>query len=146
MTALTILSAITEADDTTLDPRVYVERKDRRAEDEEARQRQAVAFIRKHAHRVIVFAVPNAVRGAGAKLKQYREGAIYGAADLVCVWTGGVAFIEMKAGSTMPRANQVAFLNMLAAREHHVAVCRSVEGVAAFLRHAGAPVPVVPIA
>jgi hypothetical protein len=140
VTALAILSAISEVDDSALDPRIHVERKDRRTENEEARQRQAVAYLRRHATRIIVFAVPNAVRGAGAKLKQYREGAIYGAADLVCVWTGGVAFIEMKAASTMPRANQVAFLNTLAARDHHVAVCRSAEGVAAFLHHIGAPV------
>jgi hypothetical protein len=140
MSALAVIAAMPEADDSTLDPRVYVERKDRRPENEEARQRQAVAYLRKHATRVIVFAVPNAARGAGAKLKQYREGAIYGAADLVCLWTGGCAFIEMKAGATMPRANQVAFLNALAAREHHVAVCRSAEGVATFLRHVGAPV------
>jgi hypothetical protein len=143
MNAFAVLDALDEPLKEALDPTIYVEPKDKRAEDEEARQRQAVAHIRRYARRVMVFAVPNATRGSGSKLKQLREGAIYGAADLVCVWTGGTAFIEMKAGSTMPRANQVAFLNELAKRDHHVAVCRSAEGVARFLNSVGAPVPAV---
>jgi hypothetical protein len=141
--ALALVDALDEPISGALDPRICVEHKDKRPESEEARQRQAVAYLRKHAKRVIVFAVPNATRGSGSKLKQHREGAIYGAADLVCVWAGGTAFIEMKAGTTMPRANQVAFLNSLAQREQHVAVCRSAEGVASFLSVVGAPVPVL---
>lgn len=140
--AFAAIDALEECE-TTLDPRVYVEPKDRGTASEETRQKQAVDHLRRHAKRLIVFAVPNATRGTGAKLKQLREGAIYGAADLVCVWAGGVAFVEMKAGRTMPRPNQVDFLNCLAAREQHVAVCRTAEGLADWLALIGAPVGAV---
>jgi hypothetical protein len=126
-----------------LDPRVFVEPADKRKVKEITRQAEAVLYLRKYAKRVVVFAVPNAAKDTGTKLRQHREGAIYGAADLVCAWTDGVAFIEMKNATTMPRANQVEFLNGLAAREHHVAVCRSAEGVANFLASVGAPVGAV---
>lgn len=141
MTATLAMIAGLEEAPSALDPRVWVEPKDRLALSEIQRQAQAVAYLRRHARRLVVFAVPNAARLAGDKLRQHREGAVYGAADLVCLWAGGVAFVEMKAGRTMPRANQVAFLNGLAARDHHVAVARTAEGLAGWLAGIGAPVP-----
>lgn len=125
-----------------LDERVYVEPRDKKSTwSELQRQTLAVNFLRRHAPRLIVFAIPNSARTDREKLRQSREGAWYGASDLVCAWTGGVAFIEMKDSTGRPRANQIEFLNALAVREHHVAVCRTAEGVARFLASIGAPVP-----
>ena len=140
MNAFAMLDALDAPAKATLHPAVYVEPNDKSSVKEEARQALVIAHLRRHAQRIITFAVPNATRSTASKLKQYREGAIYGAADLVCAWTGGVAFIEMKAATTKPRANQIEFLNELAKREHHVAVCRSVQGAVNWLASIGAPV------
>jgi hypothetical protein len=123
----------------TLDPGIWVEPKDKDATAEVTRQSALVNVLRKHS-RCVVFAVPNAARSESAKLRQHREGAVYGAADLVITWAGGVAFVEMKDGKSMPRDNQVAFLNRLKRQDHHVAVCRTPMGAMRWLRAIGAPV------
>lgn len=140
MTAFAMIDALDTPVKVSLAPAIYVEPNDKSSVKEETRQSLVIAHLRRHARRIIVFAVPNATQSSASKLKQYREGAIYGAADLVCAWAGGVAFIEMKAATSKPRANQIEFLNELAKRHHHVAVCRSVEGVVNWLASIGAPV------
>jgi hypothetical protein len=124
----------------TLDPGIWVEPRDKDATAEITRQSALVNVLRKHS-RCVVWAVPNAARSESAKLRQHREGAVYGAADLVITWAGGVAFVEMKDGKSMPRDNQVAFLNRLHAQGHHVCVGRTPFGVTRWLRAIGAPVP-----
>lgn len=141
MTALdfTWADALEEPVAPVLDPRVWVEPTHKGDALEITIQAAIVGHLRKHAKRCEVFAVPNAAIG-GAKLRQYREGAAYGASDLIVAWTGGVAFLEVKRGRGSLQRNQVAFLNRMAALEHHVGVGRSVPGVSNWLHSIGAPV------
>lgn len=127
----------------TLDRGIHVEPTDRRPTSEYERQRLLIAFIRKYCPRLFVFAIPNATRGDWSKLRQQREGAVYGATDLVITWSGGCAFIEMKDGTGRPEVRQIEFMNRLHGQGHHVALCRSMDGAVTWLRSIGAPVPEV---
>lgn len=124
-----------------LDPGIYVEPKDSGDTREFTRQQALVSFLRRHAPRLIVFAIPNATRGDWSKIRQQKEGAIYGAPDLCLTWAGGVAFIEMKDATGKPDDRQIEFLNRLHAQGHPVAVCRTRDAAVNWLRHVGAPVP-----
>lgn len=124
-----------------LDAGIFVEPKDRGDTREFTRQMALVNFLRRHAPRLIVFAIPNATRGDWSKIRQQREGAVYGAPDLALTWAGGCAWIEMKDGTGKPQDRQIDFLNRLHGQRHHVAVCRSVDGAVQWLRSIGAPVP-----
>lgn len=126
---------------TALHPGIWVEAKDKDATSEITRQAALVNVLRKYS-RCVVFAVPNSAQASRTKLRQHREGAVYGAADLVVTWSGGVAFVEMKDSKSLPRENQVEFLNRLHAQGHHVCVGRTALGVMRWLRAAGAPVAV----
>lgn len=126
-----------------LDPAIWVEPRDSDLASEYDRQRQLLGFLRKYAPRLFVFSIPNATRGVHSKLRQQREGAVYGAPDLVLTWVGGTGFIEMKNGTSKPEPHQVDFLNRLAQQGHHVAVCRTMERAVDWLRIVGAPVPAI---
>jgi len=126
-----------------LDPAIWVEPRDNLLVPEYDRQRELINFLRRHAPKIFVFAIPNATRSEQSKLRQQREGAVYGAPDLVLTWVGGTGFIEMKNGKAAPEQHQVAFLNRLARQGHHVAVCRTMERAVDWLRIVGAPVPAI---
>lgn len=144
MTSIDDLLAIPEAAlKPRLAPGIHQCERDRRPTSEYERQRFLISFIRKYCPRLFVFAVPNATRGDWSKLRQQREGAVYGATDLVVTWSGGVAFIEMKDGMGKPDDRQIEFMNRLHWQGHHVALCRSMDGAIAWLRSIGAPVPEV---
>lgn len=128
---------------SALAPGIFAEPRDKDVSSEYQRQRAVLSFIRRHCPKVFVFAVPNAVRGEYAKLKQQREGAVYGAVDLVFTWPGGCAFVEMKDRDGRPAPNQIDFMNRLHAQGHAVGLCRTLAGVLALLHRAGAPVPAV---
>lgn len=132
---------LVEVVEPTLDDRIFVEKKDAGTEPEIKRQSVFVNQMRRYAPRCIVAAVPNSAEAGRTKLRQMREGAAYGCVDLFVTWTGAVAFIEFKAGKTMPRTNQIEFMNRLAAQDHPVAVCRTAKGAMEWLRGIGAPVP-----
>jgi hypothetical protein len=134
-----------------LDARIYVQPRDKGDAREFTRQMALVNWLRRHAPKIIVFAIPNATRGDWSKIRQQREGAIYGAPDLCLTWptdkvSGGIggagcAFIEMKDGAGKPEDRQIEFLNRLARQGHHVAVCRSLDAAVTWLHSVGAPVP-----
>jgi hypothetical protein len=135
------LLAIEEADPrikAALDPAIYVEPRDKAAWSEIQRQVAVVTALRKLG--LIVFAVPNSTQSSRSKLRQFREGAVYGAADLIVTWRNGVAFVEMKDATSFPRENQVDFLNRLHRQGQHVAVCRSAAGAVEWLKRVGAPI------
>lgn len=140
---LDILSIAEDDLKPVLHPEIFVEAKDKRPTSEYERQRFLINFIRKYCPKLFVFAVPNATRGDWSKLRQQREGAVYGATDLIITWPGGVAFVEMKDGSGKPEDRQVEFINRLHRQGHHVALCRSMDGAIGWLRTIGAPVPEV---
>lgn len=90
---------------------------------------------------VRVVAIPNAAkRGQKAMNQARREGAAWGAPDVICIWPGGgVAWIEFKRADGKLRPNQAEFQDMLASYGHKATVARSPEDALAFLREAGAP-------
>lgn len=133
------LLAIPEADPRVrakLHPDIWVEPKDKAPHSEIQRQSGVVTALRKLG--LTVFAVPNSTQSSRSKLRQFREGAVYGAADLVITWRNGVAFVEMKDSTSLPRDNQVDFLNRLHKQGHNVAVGRTAAGVVSWLQTVGA--------
>jgi len=127
-----------------LDPAIYVELKDRDLAKEEQRQAAYVSAMRRLAHRVLVFAVPNGARRTRWEAnKAKREGLYTGFPDTGACWTGVTAYIEFKDGSSMPNQSQIETLNRLHAMGHPVAVCRTAVGAMRWLREQGAPVPEV---
>jgi hypothetical protein len=141
MNALLAIAEVDPRRRTALDPTIFVEPRDRDDVSEIKRQNGLVNALRKHS-RCMVFAVPNSAQTSRTKLRQLREGAIYGACDLIVTWTDGVAFVEMKDGNSSPRPQQVEFLNRLARQEHRVCVGRTAVGVMRWLASVGAPINV----
>lgn len=90
---------------------------------------------------VRVVAIVNAAkRGQKAMNQARREGAAWGAPDVICIWPNrGLAWIEFKKPGAPVRENQIEFHEMLDRCGHPVAVCRSPEGALQFLRDCGAP-------
>jgi len=90
---------------------------------------------------VKIVAIPNAAkRGQRAMNQARREGACWGAPDMVAIWPrGGIAWIEFKTPDGVVRPNQREFHEVLADYGHKIAVCRSPEGALQFLRDCGAP-------
>jgi len=125
-----------------LDPAIYVEPKDKSAEDEDSRQATFVATMRRTAKACEVYAVPNGgKRTQWSAAKAKREGMRKGWPDVGIVWADGGARIEFKNGTKMPDDDQVRLLNWLHLRGHPVAVCRTAEGAMNWLRGLGSPVP-----
>jgi hypothetical protein len=108
----------------TLDPRVYVEPKDRDPASEDDRQSRFVNRVK---------------RGQWERNKAMREGLAIGWPDVGIVWAGAEARIEFKNGSEMPRDEQIETLNWLVDRGHPVAVCRTADGALRWLGSIGAP-------
>jgi hypothetical protein len=138
------LLALDEPLKPVLDPAIYVEPKDKLPDSEDARQTEAVAFLRKHARACRVYAVPNGgKRTPWAAAKAKREGMLSGEPDLGIAWADVTARPEFKDGRSMPSPEQIEALNWYHRRGHPVAVVRTIEGLMAWLRSIGAPVPVV---
>lgn len=124
----------------TLDPRIYVEPKDRDAESEDARQALFVTRMRRDHKACRVYAVPNgAKRSQWERNKAMREGLAIGWPDVGVVWDEAEARIEFKNGTEMPRDDQIEVLNWLVERGHPVAVCRTADGAMRWLTSVGAP-------
>lgn len=147
---VTSLAALFDALETplepALDPRVYVEPKDRGTASENQRQWAWVKFMRQHAKRVLVHGIPNGTNIASnaGRAKVKREGLYTGFPDNGAVWTGCTAYLEWKNGRGMPDDAQIECINRLVEMGHPVAVVRTMEGAAWWLREVClAPVPVV---
>jgi hypothetical protein len=91
---------------------------------------------------VMVVAVPNAARRTVWEARRAKqEGLAAGFPDLVCLWPGGIAFVEMKRvkGGTVSD-NQAEWIERLQGFGFPAAVCRGADAAMAFLRDAGAPI------
>lgn len=126
----------------TLEPTIYVEPRDKDDASEDDRQADLVAHLRKIPTVRVAAIVNGAKRTNWEAAKAKREGMAAGWPDIEVVWADGMARIEMKNGSEMPRANQIETLNWLHLRGHAVAVCRTKDGALRWLRDCGAPVGV----
>ena len=118
----------------------YIDPRDKDPRNEEKRQLAFLRMVKMLCPAVTVFAVPNgAKRSQWEANKARREGVKSGAPDLVCCWNRGVAFVEMKAGTTMPSPTQVAFLNTLYRQGQWVGVFRQEQSAIDWLTSIGAP-------
>lgn len=126
----------------------FCEKKDRSPISEFARQSAFVAWMRKNAPHVIVYAVPNGARLTDwQKIRRWREGAVDGASDLVVLWAPqepwepGRCFIaEFKDGTKMPDKAQREFLNRLYRAGVPCGVYRNGRTLVEALKAAGAPI------
>lgn len=87
-----------------------------------------------------IVGIPNAAkRGQWAVNQAKREGMSAGFPDMICLWEGGVAFIEWKRVGGRLSLNQVEWLARLADMGHRAIVCDDADKGLAFLRSCGAP-------
>lgn len=142
MNAFALFDALEAPLSPTLDPRIFVEPKDRDPASEDDRQGAFVATMRRVAKKCDVAANTNAgkrSRWAAAKVK--REGLVTGRNDLDVKWAGAIALIEFKNGRKMPEPAQVDYLNRMVEMGFPVAVIRTPECGMRWLAGLGAPVP-----
>lgn len=96
--------------------------------------------IKHLAPEVRLVAIPNAgKRTAWAAMNAKREGLAKGFPDLLALWEGGQAFLEIKARSGSLDTEQIAWLNWLHQAGFPCGVFRSVDSCIGFLREQGAP-------
>lgn len=89
---------------------------------------------------VKVVAIPNAgKRGQKALNQARREGAAWGFPDVLCLWTGGVAFVEFKSAKGDVSDNQEEWIDRLTGMGFPATVSRDPDHAIQFLRDAGAP-------
>lgn len=127
-----------------LDPRVYVEPKDKGAASELDRQGAWVAFIHRYACRVLVYAVRNGahIASTSGRNKAKREGLYTGFPDTGANWDGGLAYLEWKDGRGDPSDAQIDCLNRLVAMGYPCAIVRTLETANRWLIEQGCPIPV----
>jgi hypothetical protein len=117
--------------------------------EEDTLQAAVVATLRLSHPNIRVFAVPNGgKRNAREAARMVAQGTLAGVSDLVVVWPGRVAFIELKApgkvtGEKRPLAAlspaQLAWYGTLQGWGIPVTVCDSVAMVETWLREQGCP-------
>lgn len=145
MSALTDLLAMESPIKPVLDPSIYVEPKDRGNASEEARQSAFVNLMRKTTKACRVASIPNGtnISTRWGRAKAQREGLAGGEPDVQISWANSLtARIEFKSGTGKLDDRQIEVLNWYHLRGHPVAVCRTAEGAAQWLRSLGAPIPV----
>lgn len=125
-----------------LDPRVFVEPRDRDPASEDDRQAVFVNRMRRDAKQCEIAANPNAgKRSQWALNKVMREGLLLGRNDIDVKWAPSrLALIEFKDGTKMPEPHQIERLNRAVEMGFPVAVCRTAEGAMHWLASLGAPV------
>lgn len=124
-----------------LDPRVFVEPKDKLPDSEDERQATFVSIIRKTSPGIDVTANTNAAkRSQWAAAKVKREGLTTGRNDLDVKWPEHLAIIEFKNGTKMPEPAQVEYLNRMVEFGFPVAVIRTPDRGLEWLASLGAPV------
>jgi len=113
----------------------FIEPKDRDPADEATRVSIFRNVLRSAAPQAMVVGIPNAAnRGQWAKNQAKKEGAYWGFPDLVVLAPGKTAFLEFKAGQTMPAQHQIDCLNRLHRMGFPVGVFRNAETAVRFLR------------
>lgn len=99
------------------------------------------AKLRYVAPSVSVVAIPNAAkRSQWAAMQAKREGMASGFPDVMCLWQGGICFIEFKTASGRASDNQLEWLSRLDRFGFVNGIARSIEDAVAILTRAGAPV------
>lgn len=89
---------------------------------------------------VAMVAIPNAARRGPAAIRQAKlEGMASGFPDVVCLWAGGLAFIEFKRPGGRVSDNQAEWIERLARWGRPAKVCYGTDEAMAFLRSCGAP-------
>lgn len=97
--------------------------------------------VRIGAPAVSVVAIPNAARRGPKAVRQARaEGMAAGFPDVMCIWSGGICFIEFKRPGGRLTDNQIEWLIRLKQRGFRAKVCRSADEAMDFLRECDAPV------
>lgn len=98
--------------------------------------------LRMRAPQVSCVAIPNAAnRGQKALNQARREGAAWGFPDVMCLWEGGIAFIEFKSAKGEAKPHQQAWLDKLVAIGFPATVARDPDEALAWLEQQGAPFP-----
>lgn len=126
--------------ETPLDeqPLFIIEQPDSDRTSEMDRQARFIAQLRKRNPAIQVIAIPNAAaRGQKALNQVRREGAVWGAPDLIVLQDGKAAFIEFKNGTAMPKQHQTDCLNALTRNGFPCGVFRTAEGAICWLRAQG---------
>lgn len=124
--------------DEPLDAAIHIDAKDKHPDDELRRVVQFRTECRLLLPHVLLIAVPNAgKRGFAAQRQVKREGLIAGTPDLIALARGKVAFLEFKAGTTMPDQRQSDMLNRLYRMGYPVGVFRRAESAIGWLRKKG---------
>ena len=138
---MTILTALVDIEHEPLDeePLFFIETRDRDKMDELGRVVLFRQLVRKAAPNIMLVAIPNARRGQWAKNQARREGAVWGAPDMLALAPGKIAFLEWKAGDGKPAAHQIAVLNRLHRMGFPVGVFRQPETALRWLRDQGFP-------
>jgi VRR-NUC domain len=89
---------------------------------------------------VYVVAVPNAGKRGPAAVRQLQaEGIAPGFPDTICIWRGGIGFIEFKRPGGKASANQAEWVERLRAADHHSGFAYSHDDALDLLRAWGAP-------
>ena len=123
------------------EPRFVVEPVDRDPTPELVRQTAFLRDLHICAPGVMAWAVPNGHnRGLKDRVKAKKEGLRAGVPDLTLVWNHGTAFLEFKAGTGKPDANQIDLLNYLHDAGHRCAIVRTSAFALRLLSEWGAPV------
>lgn len=91
---------------------------------------------------VTAFWVPNGLGKFSPALAKWakRMGLKAGVSDIVVVWPGHVAFIEVKSPRGIITDAQAQFLGRMGVAGHFTSVCRSVDDIISTLRIAGCPI------
>jgi len=90
---------------------------------------------------VVMVAIPNAGKRTVWQQRQVkREGISSGFPDCICMWPGGIAFIEFKTPKGRISDNQREWLDRLTGWGFRASVARSADEAFDFLRECGAPV------
>jgi hypothetical protein len=125
-----------------LDPRVYVEPKDKGTESEHARQWAWIRETRKHAKAMLAYAIRNGanIPTRVGRQKASQEGLCPGFPDTGALWAGGSAYLEWKDATGTPDDRQIERLNQLVTMGHACAIVRTAEAANRWLVGLGAPV------
>jgi hypothetical protein len=96
---------------------------------------------------VLIHHSPGGAHLAGNNTSRFKQmGALKGDGlrpgfpDLICLWKGGIAFMEVKRpklSKVSPEQDQM--LSLIGAMDHPIAIVRSVDDAHLFLKAAGAP-------
>lgn len=90
--------------------------------------------------RVLIVAVPNAAKRTQWAINQARrEGISPGFPDLICIWPGKTAYIELKTRTGQISANQKEWMERLTSYGFPAGVFRHPDTALKFLRANGAP-------